>query len=226
MLSTSVVAPALIFSLMMCGCATTPATVSSDGPSDHRSRITVVVFHHVMGVTPGIRAFAAELRAAGYRVVVPDLLEGQSFPSIEDGVAHVQQIGLDTVIERGVTSVRGLDEPMFVIGFSLGVLPAQKLAETRPGVIGAVLCHSAVPVETFARTWPDGVRVQLHFVEDDPWAEEDLDAARQIASAAHGELFLYPGTAHLVADSSHADFDPVIARTITHRILALLEELG
>ncbi|MCA9286237.1 MAG: dienelactone hydrolase family protein [Phycisphaerales bacterium] len=225
MLFPLIAAAALLGGLAMCSCSTHPPTRPSKGPPPH-SRFTVVVFHHVMGVTPGIKSFAEELRAAGYRVVVPDLLEGRTFPSIEDGVAHVQEIGFDTVIERGFASVKGLDEPLVVIGFSLGVLPAQKLAETRPGVLGAVLCHSAVPIETFAKRWPDGVRVQLHFVENDPWAEEDLDAARQIAATAHGELFLYPGTAHLVSDSSHRDYDPATAQVIMRRIRAMLDELG
>lgn len=185
----------------------------------------VIIFHHALGVTPGVKSFADELREAGYRVEVPDLFEGRVFDSIEAGVANAQEIGFDIIIERGVAAAEGVTKPVVVIGFSLGVLPAQKLAQTTPGVRAAVLCHSAVPVATFGEAWPASVALQLHMVEADPWAEEDLDAARELAAAAPGELYLYPGTGHLVADSSYAEFDADVAQQMTQRIMAFLHGL-
>jgi dienelactone hydrolase len=185
----------------------------------------VLLFHHALGVTPGIEALADELRAAGSRVIVPDLYDGQTFDSIAEGVAHADQIGFDAIFERGASRAEGLGDRLVVVGFSLGVLPAQRLAQTRPGVVGAVLCHSAVPITTFSDAWPAGVAVQLHFVEDDPWAKEDLDAAREVAAASNGSLYLYQGTGHLVADSSHPDYDEVTARLIMQRSLDFIADL-
>lgn len=187
----------------------------------------VLLFHHALGVTPGIEAFARQLRGAGFRVEVPDLFEGASFASIAEGVAHVERTGFDIVIERGVAAAQRLDGPLVVLGFSLGVLPAQKLAQTRPGVVGAVLCFSAVPIATFGDAWPPGVAVQLHFVENDPWSGEDLEAAREIAAAAPGALHLYPGSgAHLVVDASHADYDEASAQLIMQRTLEFVAGLA
>lgn len=186
----------------------------------------VLLFHHALGVTPGIRAIAGELRAAGHSVTVPDLFDGATFADVETGVAHAEQIGFDTITDRGVATAEGFAAELVVIGFSLGVLPAQKLAQTRRGVRGAVLCHAAIPLGLYAEGWPDEVAVQLHLVENDPLAEEDLEAACEIAAtAARGDLYVYPGTGHLITDSSAADYDPPVAKQIMERTLALLAEL-
>ena len=43
----------------------------------------VLMFHHAQGLTPGLRAFADVLRAAGHTVHAPDLFDGRTFGSIE-----------------------------------------------------------------------------------------------------------------------------------------------
>lgn len=187
--------------------------------------VDVIVFHHALGITPGVESFATELRNRGYHVLVPDLFQGRVFDSIEDGVAHAELIGFDTIIDRGVASVDEVERRMVVIGFSLGVLPAQKLAQTRPDVVAAILCHSAVPLGMFADAWPSDVALHLHLVEGDPWVVEDIEAAHELAATAHANLFLYEGTGHLVADASHRDYDPAIASKILKRTLDLLADL-
>jgi pimeloyl-ACP methyl ester carboxylesterase len=105
----------------------------------------VLLFHHALGLTAGVQGFAEQLRAAGHTVMVPDLYDGARFDTITEGVAHAEEIGFETLIDRGVAVAEGLGDRLVVAGFSLGVLPAQKLAQTRPGVIGAVLYHAAAP---------------------------------------------------------------------------------
>jgi dienelactone hydrolase len=183
----------------------------------------VLLFHHALGATAGVHGFADELRAAGHHVVVPDLFDGVVFGSLADGVAHAESLGFDTIIERGVACADGLGDRLVVAGFSLGVLPAQKLAQQRTGVVGALLYHAAVPPATFGNAWPPGVALQLHFCEHDPWAEEDLEAATALTADAGGELFLYPGSGHLVADRTSEDFEPELASLILHRTLSFLD---
>jgi dienelactone hydrolase len=184
----------------------------------------VLLFHHALGVTPGVRAFADHLRAAGHEVTVPDLFDGATFDSVAAGVAHAEGIGFETIAERGTAHADELEPPFVVAGFSLGALPAQKIAQSRRGVTGAVLYHAAVPISAFGDEWPDGVALQIHITEDDPWAAEDLDTARDLAARAGGELHLYPGTGHLVADSGSPDHDPAQARLILERTLAFLAD--
>jgi dienelactone hydrolase len=60
----------------------------------------VVLFHHVQGLTDGVRAFADELRTGGHTVHTPDLFNGERPATIDDGIALVQGIGDDVLTER------------------------------------------------------------------------------------------------------------------------------
>jgi dienelactone hydrolase len=189
---------------------------------------SVLLFHHVLGVTDGIRWFADELRAAGHDVTIADLWDGQTFPSIEAGVAHAQEVGFGNVIERGAALAGDLPAGAVVMGFSLGALPAQKVAQTRAGVRGAVLLYSALPSSEFGGPWPADVAVQIHIAEEDENLEEgELDGAKELAAeAADGAIFLYPGTAHLIAEKGFADFDPESASLILGRTKEFLDRVG
>jgi dienelactone hydrolase len=184
----------------------------------------VVLFHHAQGLTPGVAAFVDELRRAGHAVHAPDLFEGRTFDTVEEGVSYAEELGFDEVTERGVRAAGGLPADLVYAGFSLGVLPAQKLAQTRPGARGALLFHSCVPVSEFSSAWPDGVPVQVHAMDADPlFAGEDADAARALVDQAKdAELFLYPGDQHLFADSSLPSYDPDAAALLTQRVLDFL----
>jgi dienelactone hydrolase len=185
----------------------------------------VIVFHHAQGLTDGVREFADQLRAAGHRVTVPDLYDGATFGTLDEGVAHAGEVGFGTIIERGRLAAEGLPDGMVYAGFSLGVLPAQMLAETRPGAKGALLFNACVPASEFG-SWPSGVPVQIHAMEDDEmFVGEDLAAARDLIETVEGaELFLYPGDQHLFADSSLPSYDPDAAALLTKRVLDFLSD--
>lgn len=188
----------------------------------------VLLFHHVLGVTEGIRWFADELRAAGHDVTVADLWDGATFPSIDEGVAHAQEVGFRTVIQQGTELADDLPDGSVVIGFSLGALPAQNVAQHRPGIRGAVLLYSAVPAAEFGAAWPADVAVQIHIAEHDENLEEgELDGAKALAAeAADGTIYLYPGTAHLIAEKGFADYDPESAELILGRTKEFLDRIG
>src|SRR5918911_1987049 len=182
----------------------------------------VVLFHHAQGLTPGVAAFADELRRARLIVHTPDLFEGRTFDTIADGMGYVREIGFGEVMERGLRAVDGLPAELVYAGFSLGVLPAQRLAQTRAGARGALLFYSCVPVSEFGTSWPADVPVQIHGMDADPIfvGEGDLDAARALVeSAERAELFLYPGDQHYFADSSLPSYDAEAAALLTRRVL-------
>ncbi len=188
----------------------------------------VVLFHHALGLTPGTSAFADELRAAGHTVHTPDLFEGRTFATIEEGVGHARDIGWGEVMERGARAVEALPGDLVYAGFSLGVLPAQMLAQTRSGARGALLFYSCVPTSEFG-SWPAGVPAQVHGMDADPIFvdEGDVDAARALAEEAQdAELFLYPGDQHYFADSTLPSYDPEAAALLTRRVLDFLAALG
>jgi dienelactone hydrolase len=189
----------------------------------------VVVFHHVQGLTSGVRDFAERLRQAGHTVHVPDLYEGRVFDRFEDGMAHAAEVGFGTLAERGRLAAEGLPGELVYAGFSLGVVPAQMLAQTRPGAKGALLFHSCMPTSEYGDAWPQGVPVQVHGMDGDQiFVEEgDLEAARALVAATpDAELFLYPGKQHLFADDSLTSYDEPAASLLTERALRFLDKVG
>jgi dienelactone hydrolase len=179
----------------------------------------VVVFHHALGLTDVVHGFADDLRAGGHTVHTPDLFGGRTFESIEEGMAYYEERGGPmAVVERARAAVEELPSEVVYVGFSLGVPPAQSLAQTRPGARGAVLCYAALPLgqwgENWPAAWPDGVRLQLHILEGD----EDLEFARGLETTVAGaELFVYPGSEHYFAEH-----DAEAAALLKQRVLDFL----
>lgn len=188
----------------------------------------VLLFHHAQGQTGGFLAFADRLRDAGHTVHTPDLYDGRTFATLDEGVAYAREIGFGQLLERGTAAAGDLPAELVYAGFSLGVMPAQQLAQTRAGATGALLLEACLPVSEFGESWPAGVPVQVHGMDGDPFfaAEGDLDAARALVEQADdAELFLYPGDQHLFADSSLPSYDEKAATLLTERVLAFLGRL-
>jgi dienelactone hydrolase len=193
----------------------------------------VVLFHHVQGLTDGVRAFAEELRAGGHTVHTPDLFDGERPATIDDGIALVQGIEDEVLSERIGRAMAGLPESLVYAGFSFGVAIAQRLAQTRPGARGALLYESCLPLtgEWAIGPWPDGVPVQIHGMDQDPFfaLEGDIDAARELVATVGpelAELFVYPGDRHLFTDSSLPSYDADAAALVVQRSRELLDRVG
>ncbi|MFL5971689.1 MAG: dienelactone hydrolase family protein [Gaiellaceae bacterium] len=188
----------------------------------------VLLFHHAQGLTPGVLSFADELRAAGHVVHAPDLYDGKTFPNLTEGVGYAKEVGFGTIGERGRLAAEGLPNELVYAGFSLGAMPAQELAQTRPGAKGAVLFQSCFPPEEFGGPWPEGVPVQIHIMEEDEWAlEGDLDAARELdATVGSAQLFLYPGDRHLFTDESLPEYDEAATTLVKQRVTSFLADVG
>ncbi len=187
----------------------------------------VLLFHHAQGLTPGITAFADELRAAGHTVHTPDLFEGRTFGSIDEGMAHIKGVGFDEMRARGVKLADEYPRELVYAGMSVGETIAQELAQTRPGAKGALLFYSCLPIsgEWAIGPWPDRVPVQIHGADHDPifMDEGDVEAAREIVDKVDdAELFLYPSDQHYFADSSLPSYDPDGTAVLTQRVLDFL----
>ena len=193
----------------------------------------VVLFHHVQGLTEGVHAFAERLRAGGHTVHTPDLFDGERPASIEAGIAHVQEVGQDALRERADKVVAELSPGLVYAGFSFGAATAQGFAQLRPGARGALLYDGCLPLtgDWAFGPWPDGVLVQVHGKDADPFfaLEGDLDAARELVATVGpevGELFTYPGDQHLFADNSLPSHDPDATALVVERSLRLLDRLS
>jgi dienelactone hydrolase len=189
----------------------------------------VLLFHHALGLTSGIGEFAARLEEAGHSVHAPDLFEGRTFDTIQAGLAYIEEVGFEVLMERGVAASEAVPPDVVYAGFSAGVLSAQRLAQTRPGARGALLYYSCVPMSAFGGSWPDDVPVQIHGMDRDPifMTEGDVDAAREIvATAKKADLYLYPGDQHYFADPTLPGYDPGATDLLIHRSLDLLRAVA
>lgn len=192
----------------------------------------VLLFHHVQGLTDGVRAFADELRAGGHVVHTPDLFDGELPPTVEEGVAHVERLGDERLGARADKIATELPSELVYAGFSWGSATAQRLAQTRPGARGALLYESCISPSgpwSFG-PWPDGVPVQIHGMDQDPFfaLEGDLDAARELVAKVGpelAELFTYPGDKHLFADSSLPSYDADAAALVLRRSREFLDRV-
>lgn len=193
----------------------------------------VVLFHHVQGLTDGVTALADRLRAGGHTVHAPDLFDGEQPATIDDGVALVQKLGGEELGGRADRAVADLPAGLVYAGISWGAAAAQRLAQTRPGAAGALLLEACIPVtgDWAFGSWPDGVPVQVHGMDADPFfaLEGDLDAARELVSVVGpelAELHVYPGDRHLFTDSSLPSYDADATALVVRRALALLARVG
>jgi dienelactone hydrolase len=164
-----------------------------------------------------VRAFADELRGAGHTVHMPDLYDGRTFATIDEGMGYSEEIGGPmAIVERARAAVEELPSEVCYIGFSLGVLPAQSLAQTRRGAHGAVLCYASLPLgqwgENWPERWPEDVRLQLHILDGD----EDFEFAQGLAATVPGaQLFVYPGSEHYFAEHDEHASSLLMQRVLT-----------
>lgn len=194
----------------------------------------VVLFHHVQGLTDGVLAFAEELRAGGRHIVhAPDLFDGERAATVEDGIALVGRIGEQTIDARVDEIVAGLPQDLVYGGFSFGGASAQRLAQTRPGARGALMYEAFISLtaEWAFGPWPDGLPVQVHGMDKDPYfaLEGDLDAARELAAMIGptlAEVYTYPGDKHLFTDSSLPSYDADATALVLSRSREFLDRLG
>ena len=185
----------------------------------------VVLYHHVHGLTPGILAFADRLRAAEHVVHTPDVYDGRTFADFDEAMAHAREIGFGELLERGLRAAESLPAEVVYGGFSLGGMAAQMLTQSKPGARGLLLLHTAIPLSEFGGSWPEGVPLQIHTMEDDDWG--DVDVARELEAEVDGaELFVYPGDRHLFTDSSLPEaYDEAAAELVLERVLRFLAAL-
>lgn len=198
----------------------------SDNGEGAPNMAEIVLYHHIQGLTEGVRAFADQLRGHGHTVHTPDLFDGRTFSTIPEGFAYAKNAGLEQIRERGREAACSLPTNLVYGGFSFGVTIAQHLAQTRPGARGAVFLHSCLPVSEFSESWPERLPAQIHGMSGDEFFDEDLPAARALAgSAPRVDLFEYPGDEHLFTDASLNAYNPAAAALVMTRITAFLAEL-
>lgn len=189
---------------------------------------SVAIFHSVLGVTPGLDDFAETLRKAGHEVTVVDQYDGRVFGNYEEASAHVDEVGFPALMAKAIAGVADLPDGFVAMGFSNGAGMAEFVAANRQ-VAGVVMLGGALPLEMIGIAWPIDVPAQIHVTVEDPRRQQDAidSVARAVDEAGGGvEVFDYPGSGHLFADSSRPDeYQPAEARLMVTRVKDFLDRV-
>ncbi|MGQ5261592.1 dienelactone hydrolase family protein [Micromonospora sp. ZYX-F-536] len=183
----------------------------------------VVLFHSVYGLRPAVRAAADRLRAAGHRVVTPDLYGVPAADTVEEGFALLDKIGQEVVLDRARTALRELPAETVLAGFSMGAGVAGALLAERPDATGLLLLHGTGGAPEAVRP---GLPVHLHLADPDPYdTPDEVDEWQRAMTDAGADLavFRYPGVGHLFTDPDLAEYAPDAAAAAWPRVLAFLD---
>ncbi|MEU5942147.1 dienelactone hydrolase family protein [Micromonospora sp. NPDC047548] len=186
----------------------------------------IVLFHSVYGLRPAVLAQADRLRAAGHRVVTPDLYGEPPADTVEAGFALLDKIGRDEVLRRGRAALAPLPPETVLAGWSMGAGVAGALLAERPDAAALLLLHGTGADPAAVRP---GLPVQLHLADPDEYEPPGEFADWQRAMTGAGvrlEVFRYPGAGHLFTDPDVPDHDPQAAERTWERVLAFLAEAG
>ncbi|MFI5618451.1 dienelactone hydrolase family protein [Streptomyces sp. NPDC051567] len=189
--------------------------------------MNIMLFHSTYGLRPAVHEAADRLRAAGHQVQVPDLFEGRTFETAEEGMAHQDEIGRDELLKRAVlASAPFSDQGLVYAGLSFGGSVAQHLALADDKARGLLLLHGTADLEEGASV--DELPVQLHIADPDPFETHDwLNAwyLRMRRAGADVEIHRYPGAGHLFTDPGLDDYDAEAAERTWKAALGFLDTL-
>jgi dienelactone hydrolase len=169
---------------------------------------TVLLLHHVLGLTPGVERLADAWRSAGHEVVVPDFFGGVTFDQIVAGVDGTKDLSPDDLTSIAADAAGTLNPGFVVCGISLGAVPTERLAVDDDGVAAVVLAGSCVPLEYLDAPWPTSVPLRIFASRGDAMFrdEGDLDAAKAfVDSGVDAKLKLLPGDQHLFMEADDPD---------------------
>lgn len=191
------------------------------------SPVKIVMFHSAYGLRPAVRAAAERLRAAGHEVYVPDLYDGRTTDTVEEGMKIKDAIGREELLQRAVAAAAPhSDQGLVYAGFSLGGSIAQTLALGDEKARGLLLLHGTSDIADDAVT--DQLPVQLHVAEPDPFESEDwLNAwyLRMAKTGADVEVYRYRGAGHIYTDPELHDYDAEAAEQTWAVALSFLADL-
>ncbi|AXE82711.1 dienelactone hydrolase family protein [Streptomyces atratus] len=189
--------------------------------------MNIMLFHSTYGLRPAVHAAAHRLRAAGHEVQVPDLFEGHTFETVEEGMAFKEEVGKDELLRRAVLAAAPYsDRGLVYAGFSFGASTAQTLALGDEKARGLLLFHGTSDIAENATV--DELPVQLHVADPDPFETHDwLNSwyLQMQRTGADVEVYRYPGAGHLFTDPELPDHDAASAELAWKVALGFLATL-
>jgi len=182
----------------------------------------VVLYHHVQGLTEGVRSFAGELAQAGHTVHTPDMFDGRAFGTIGGhrlrARGGLRRPGRARAGRRRGNARRGRLCRLLVRGHG------RSAARPVPARSPRRLADVCLPPGLGVRRGVAGARPGA----DPRQGHRSVLRRRPRGRAGPGRLdrpgraVSLPGEDHLFADSSLPAYDPAAAALLTERVLAFL----
>lgn len=164
----------------------------------------LLLLHHALGVTSALRRLADRFEDAGHDVVVPDLFESRVFASVEEGMEHVESVGIETLAGLGEDAASDMQPGFVVCGISLGAIAAMRAGVSNDAVAAVVVASACIPEEYIGGPWPRTLPLRVVASREDAMFrdEGDLEAATEYThSAQQAKLKLMPGREHLFVEA-------------------------
>lgn len=197
------------------------------GPGWHHGLMNIMLFHSTYGLRPAVRDAADRLRAAGHEVWTPDLFDGRTFETVEEGRAFKDELGKEELLKRAILAAAPYsDRGIVYAGFSLGAATAQTLALGDSKARGLLLLHGTSDIAPNASV--DDLPVQLHVAEPDAFEPDDWLSAWYLQMGRAGadvEVYRYAGAGHLYTDPGLPDYDKEAAEATWQVALGFLDSL-
>lgn len=163
----------------------------------------VLILHSWWGLTDWVKDFATRVADEGYTVLAPDLMGGATPVTAEEGETVLGALNPDELSSLVLSSAQvvqnasaGDEEPMAVIGLSMGASMAFWLSARLPDAVSAVVTFYGAQSIDFDSA---NAVYQGHFAENDHLvSEEDRVVTESFIRLGDNqtEFHLYPGTEH------------------------------
>jgi dienelactone hydrolase len=189
--------------------------------------VVVILLHSMFGLRRVEHSAADRIRAAGHRVVMPDLFDGATVAgNVEAAFSLMQNIGWSTIVGRARSALTEVPDEAALDGFSMGVGVLGELWPERITAAAVFCLHAPVTVPPGI---PARTPVQLHVAEGDHrFAPADRIAAFTDSAERAGALasvHRYPGAGHFFTDPALPDYDATAAESTWTRALDMLHAM-
>jgi dienelactone hydrolase len=184
---------------------------------------TIAIFHSVLGLRAIENATVARFQARGHSAFAPDLFDGRTAATVEEGFAIMDQVGWTLICDRARAALDQAPSTAVLLGLSMGAGVVSSIWPERRQAGGIVLLHGLASVPANLDL---DVPVQVHVADPDPFAPPaQLEKWMRIAAASgiSAETFRYPDLGHFFTDPSLDDFDADGAELAWDRVSRFLD---
>jgi carboxymethylenebutenolidase len=201
-------------------------------PSTEQPSPAVMVIHAWWGLNAFFKQLCDRLAQAGFVAYAPDLYEGKVAETVEQAAAYRDQTDWDKAMALLSSTVEALrdhprtvDQPISVIGFSLGTYVTLSLLEKMPQDVRAAVIFYGTRRGSYRGLLAD---VLGHFAETDEFEDQsEVDRLEKALKKAGVDttFYTYPGTEHWFFESDQPNaYKADAAQLAWERTVSFLKE--